>query len=174
MFKTIAIIGLFLVLSVTLYLFYTNNKSKVAYIKNVELYNEFALKKELETKLTVVKNQRKSILDSLMLQLKMASTQLEYSKEKDSKEMKLFQIQKQEYLYKEKQFDEDDQRLAEQYSQQIWKQINQYVSDYGKENNYSFIYGASGNGAIMYAQDKYDVTKELAEYINEKYKGEKK
>jgi outer membrane protein len=109
-----------------------------------------------------------------MLQLKMMSTQLEYNKGKDDKEIKLFQIRKQDYLSKEKQFDEDDQRLAEQYSQQIWKQINQYVSDYGKENNFSFIYGASGNGAIMYAQDKYDVTIELTSYINEKYKGEKK
>lgn len=174
MFKTILITGLFLMLSVTLYLFYGNNKSKVAYIKSVDLYNEFGLKKELETKLITVKNQRKSILDSLMLQLKMMSTQLEYNEGKDDKEIKLFQIRKQDYLSKEKQFDEDDQRLAEQYSQQIWKQINQYVSDYGKENNYSFIYGASGNGAIMYAQDKYDVTKELTAYINEKYKGEKK
>lgn len=161
-------------LSLSLYLFYNSNKTKVAFIKSVELYNEFELKKELEIKLATVKNQRKSILDSLMLQLKMASTQLEYNKGKEDKEIKLFQIQKQDYLYKEKQFDEDNQRLAEQYSQQIWKQINQYVSDFGKENNYSFIYGASGNGAIMFAQDKYDVTKELTAYINEKYKGEKK
>ena len=172
-YKTLTIIAFLIMASITLYAFYSNKPSKVAYIKNVEVYNEFGLKKELEAKITTVKNKRKSILDSLMLQLKMYSAQIENNNGRAKNELRLFQIQKQDYLQKEKEFDEDNQRLAGQYSQQIWKQINQYVADFGKENNYSFIYGASGDGTIMFAQDKYDLTKELTVYINNKYSGEK-
>src|ERR1035437_6758618 len=160
-YKTISVVGLFILFALALYILYTKENTKTAFVKNTDLYNEFSLKKELEAKLLTVKNQRKTILDSLLLQLKLSSTELENSK--DEKEIRKFQLKKQAYLTKQKEFDEDSQRLAEQYSQQIWKQLNQFVNDYGKEYGYSFIHGATGDGALMYAQDKYDITKELIE-----------
>ena len=172
-YKTIFTFGLLILLSVAMYLIYTGNKSKTAFVKNVDLYNDFALKKELEAKLLSVKNQRKTILDSLVVQLKMMSSELEYTAKKDEVKMQQFQIRKQEYLMKEKEFDEDSERLSQQYSDQIWKQINQYVSDFGKEEGYEYIYGAIGNGAMMYAKEKNDITAELKVYINNKYKGDK-
>jgi outer membrane protein len=169
--KTILTFGLLILLLVAMYLLYKGNKMKTAFVKNADLYAEFTLKKELETKLATVKNQRKTILDSLVLQLKLTATTLQNSK--DENEIKKFQINKQAYLMKEKEFNEDSDRLAEQYSDQIWKQINQYVSDFGKENGYSYIYGATGDGALMYAEDKSDITAELKTYINNRYKGDK-
>lgn len=173
-YRTLLIIIMLLITSFLFSAFYIKKSEKIAYLKNTELYNNFELKKELEQKLLVVQNARKSILDSLMLQLKITSQQVDYNKGKDQSEVQLFQRQKQSFLIKEKEFDEDNKRLAEQYSQQIWKQINQYISDYGKENGYAFIYGASGDGSIMFAEDRYDITKDFTEYINNKYKGERK
>jgi outer membrane protein len=148
--------------------------SRTAFVKNAELFSGFDLTKELNAKLSSVKQQRKAILDSLYLNLKMASTNLELKKEKDEKEMQHFQMQKQEYMSEQKEFDEDTERLTEQYNSQVWKQINQFVSDYGKDFGYEYIYGASGDGNLMYADEKKDITKELIEYINQKYKGDKK
>lgn len=173
-YTIILIISLLIVLSIISYPVFKGNNLKVAFVKNTELYNDFGLKKELEAKLMKVKNQRKSILDSLLLDLKMVSARLENVQLRDEKEIQKFQIQKQLYLTKQKEFDEDTERLAEQYNEQIWKQINQYTNDFGKKEGYSFVYGAKGDGALMYAQDQYDITKELTEYINEKYKGETK
>lgn len=173
-YKTVLIFGLLILLSISLYLLYSGDKAKTAFVKNSDLYNEFDLKKELETKLATVKNHRKVILDSLVTQLKMASTELQFSKVQDEKEIKKFEIQKQAYMAKQQEFEEDTDRLAEQYSAQIWKQINQYVTDFGKEQGYTYIYGASGDGALMYAKEDLDLTKELIVYINLKYKGDKK
>ena len=171
-YKTISVVGLFILFALALYILYTKENKKIAFVKNTDLYNEFGLKKELENKLTKVKNQRKAILDSLYIPLQLLSTQLESSKNKDQKLIMNFQLQKKNYLLKQQEFDEDNKRLADDYSQQIWKQINQYVADYGKENGYFLILGATGDGSLMYAKEEVDLTKELKEYINAKYSGE--
>lgn len=171
--KTLLIILILLVATaIGVMLFQKTTAPKLAYVKSNEVYNEFELKKELAAKLTKVQNQRKAILDSLILPLKMLSAQLK--EHKDQKLFMQFQLQQQNYLDKKKEFEEDNQRLTEEYSNQIWKQINQYIADYGKEKGYAFIYGATGSGSLMYAGDHYDLTNEISVYVNEKYKGEKK
>jgi len=88
--------------------------------------------------------------------------------------LRKFEIKKQEYLMKQKSFEEDNQLLTQNYDGQIWKQINQYVKDYGKGKEYELIIGSAGNGSVMYSLDKLNITKEVLEYINSSYRGEKK
>ena len=144
---------------------------KTAYMDVKKVYNEFTLKKELESKLTNVEQTRKTILDSLELQLKVLSKQLEVLTKRDEQKENIFSAKREEYLVKKKQFDEDNQAMTQQYSEQIMKQLNQYVQDYGKTNGYTYIHGADGNGSMMYADDKHNITDEVTKFINEKYKG---
>ena len=48
---------------------------------------------------------------------------------------------------------------------------NQYIKDYGIQNNYILIFGVSGQGNIMYANDGLDATEEVIEYVNKRYQG---
>ena len=68
-------------------------------------------------------------------------------------------------------FDEDNQRTYDDYEKQIWKQVNQYMKDFGVENNYTYILGAEGSWQLMYAKENNNITKEVVEFINKKYKG---
>jgi outer membrane protein len=61
--------------------------------------------------------------------------------------------------------------MMEEYSDEIWKQINHYIKEYGKDKHYDFIYGATGTGSLMYADSTLDLTVPLVKYINEKYAG---
>jgi outer membrane protein len=148
---------------------------KVAYINNAEVYNEFVLKKELESKLNSTRNTRKAVLDSMMLSLQVHSRKLEADKVKmNDPGVQQFEVAKQEFMAKEQQFSEDNERMAQQYTEQIWKQINQYVQDYAKANGYTFVLGAVGDGALMYGEEQHNITKEVTEYINTKYNGSSK
>lgn len=149
-----------------------NHESKFAYVEIETVYNEFPMKKELEGKLTNVQQARKNILDSLKIQLNALSASVK--SEKDIEGIRVFQTKKQEYLLKQKNFEDDNQTTTQNYSSQIWKQINQYVKDYGKEKNYTFILGTDGSGALMYGDEKVNITKELSDYVNLRYQGEKK
>ena len=85
-----------------------------------------------------------------------------------------FKVLSEDYFSKKKNFTEDNQRVEKEYEEQILKQLNQFIYDYGKENGIDFIYGASGNGNLMYASDKYDITETIIKYVNQRYSGGQK
>jgi outer membrane protein len=63
---------------------------------------------------------------------------------------------------------EEDQKA----SQTVINDINDYVKEYGKEHSYRIIFGASGSGNVMYADEASDLTDEILEGLNSEYKGE--
>lgn len=146
---------------------------KVAYVRVVYLYDNFEYKKELEAKLNNVVSYRKSIADSLELRLKQLAEKIQESKKKDENAISAFNDERQKYLLKKEQFDDDNASMSKKYTEEIMKQLNEYVQDYGKANGYAYIFGAEGNGNIMSADDKNDITATVLDFVNEKYKGSK-
>lgn len=146
------------------------NEYKIGYIDVNSVYDSFAFKKEIEAKLIHVKETRKNILDSMQLQLKVLANTL---KPEVEKERMLFEAKRQEYFSKEKAFSEDNDALTREYSSQVMKQLNQYVQEYGSEHGYTYILGADGNGSLMFADKNKNITTEVLEYLNKKYKGVK-
>ena len=149
------------------------NSPKIAYINTAEVYNDFALKKELESKLDDTQAKRKSILDSLKVSLQGLSMRMEKKEKPSTEEIEEFNYVRQQYIKAEQEFSEDNQALADQYSEQIWKQLNQYIADYGKEHGYKYILGANGEGVVMYADESDNITAKMMEYVNIRYGGKK-
>ena len=141
---------------------------KIGYVNTALLYDGFKLKKELETKYKSVEVTRQNLLDSIKFKIQHLS--IKGNDLTDNDKITINELQRS-YLIKEKEFDRDNELTAAQYSDQIWKQINQFMSDYGKENNYDYIFGATGQGNIMFAKESNDISKEVIEYINQKYSG---
>ena len=52
--------------------------------------------------------------------------------------------------------------------------VKKFIKDYGKKNGYSYIYGTGDAASILYAEDKYDITKEVVKALNDKYKASPK
>jgi outer membrane protein len=147
------------------------NQPKTAYVDLTKLYDGFEYKKELEKQLTKVQEARQNILDSLELKLKVMSKQLTAATTKDAAKLKEFTELKEEYLTKKDQYDTDNEETTTTYTSQIWKQLSQYVQDYGKANKYTYIFGAAGSGSLMYANSSEDITDVVLVYVNEQYKG---
>lgn len=61
---------------------------------------------------------------------------------------------------------EEYQRKSDAFDKIIWDNINRKVAEFGKENGYDYIFGAKGDGSIMYAVEAKDVSSELIEYLN--------
>ncbi|WP_421804885.1 OmpH family outer membrane protein [Flagellimonas sp.] len=68
----------------------------------------------------------------------------------------------------QKQIQEEDQKLT----QTIINDINDYITEYGKNHGYQIIFGAQGSGNIMYAHKASDLTEEVLEGLNKQYNGE--
>ena len=149
--------------------FITLNRLKVAYVNTYSVYNEFKLKKELEEKLNKTQLTRKVLLDSLRVKIQMAS--INKSKSDDKEFYIRMENMKQMYFEKEKQYTEENTAQAQKYTDEVWQQLNQYIKEYGTENGYDYIMGATGEGNLMFAKEQHDISKELIQYVNEKYNG---
>lgn len=169
--KDIVLLLLAIIVSFSLqFLYQKASAEKNAYVNVKTLYNEFDMKKDLESNFMNVGKIRQAQLDSMELELKLMNRKMEESP-MDGKLVDIFETKKETFFMRKQQFEEDNARLQNTYSTDIMKQLNQYVADYGKENNYTYIYGAEGSGTLMYAAEVKDITTEVKNYINQKYKG---
>jgi len=167
----IILINLLVVVALLGTTFLNEPAPKTAYIQLNKTYEGFYLKKELEQKYDKIENARQSILDSMSIDLQTMASQLSAQPKPNQEQVYRFQAKQEVFLKKQQQFQEDNERLSQQYNDQIMKQLNQYVKDFGSDNAYSYIYGADGSGTLMYADDVADVTDEVVDFINQKYQG---
>lgn len=104
------------------------------------------------------------------------------------KELKEYEIQRHRFSPKDLQFKQemlaDKQQQINNYQEAIQNQIeeenkkitqsvineiNVYVKNYGKVHNQTIIFGATGQGNIMYADENADLTQEILEGLNADY-----
>jgi outer membrane protein len=48
--------------------------------------------------------------------------------------------------------------------------VKKFIKAYGKKKGYSYIYGTGDAASVLYAEDKYDITKDIIKALNDKYK----
>lgn len=156
------------VLLVFFFLLLESKREKTAFIRLEKVYEDFSMKKDLEKKFKGVEEKRKSILDSLELNLTLLYQHV--SKQPTKELVNNYETMKETYFVKKQQFDEDNQKVMEQYHKQIIDKINDYASSYGKNHGYQYIYGTDGSGSLMYSNENNDVTGDFLNYINNNYR----
>ena len=164
-------IGVVVCASIGLAISVKMNQTQSAYVNTAELYNGFLLKNELESTMIATEKARQRVLDSLEVNIRSMKEVLQAKETQTQEELVVFDQLRQQYLMKEKQFAEDNQILASQYTNQIWTQLNQYVKDFGEERGYDYLFGANGEGQMMYAKPQRNITEELTEFVSDKYNG---
>lgn len=165
------IYGLLIAGLIFILIYFIKTSPKTGYVSTPEVYNEFVMTKEFQSKFSNVKQMRQQVLDSIKIELQLVRNRLQNAKTKNDSLIDKYETLRQKFLLKEKQFTEENDLLEQQYSDQVWKQLNQYINDYGDKHGYAYIYGASGSGSLMHADKKFNVTEELILYANERYKG---
>jgi outer membrane protein len=141
-------------------------KETNAYFDYNEAYNNSELKKKLEKDLEHVVGIRKAQLDSMQLELSFISQRIQAGTETNQQTLSKFEDDKSRYMTYQSQFEEENARLKETYFNQIRKDINDKSILFAKEQGYTFMFAAMGDGALMYADDSKDVTEEFLKYIN--------
>jgi len=159
-----------LILSCTAIFLFKKQGKKIGFVLINDVFNEFELKKEMEGSYLKTKNARKRILDSLEVDLSALMGRIQ-AKSATPEDKSVFDKKRFEFERKRKLFDEDNLYMTKQFDEQIIKQLNQYVSDFGKEKHYDIIYGNTSNGSIMYGTDALNITKEVIVFINNQYRG---
>ena len=159
-------------------IYFSKSSSELVYVdvnKLIEGYSRTKIAKaEFDKKATTMKSNIDSLMTGWQKELQA------YEKERVSmspKELKLKQEllqNKQQQIngYQEaiqKKIQEEDKKVT----QTVINDINDYIKEYGKNHSYKIIFGASGGGNIMYAEESTDLTQEVLKGLNKEYEGKK-
>jgi outer membrane protein len=148
------------------------NTEKIAYVESTALYLGFngtiEATKEYD-QLTVPLKSKRDSLEFKLLNLQNHLESQDLSKEEKEIALRAFiagrsQLDSLDYSYENLSEELEYKKL-----QNSWKVINEYIKMYGKESKYKIIHGVDGKGNIMYAKDELNITKEVLDYINQKY-----
>jgi outer membrane protein len=156
--------------------FYTQKSSELVYVDINKLLDGYKRTKLVRTGLEEKEKALTANLDSLVLGWK---NELKiYEKERAKMTKKELEL-KQELLGNRQQqvsnyqqaiqnkIQEEDKKA----SQTVINDINAYVKEYGKKEGYKIIFGASGSGNIMYADETIDLTPKILEGLNKEFEG---
>ncbi len=153
------------------------NEQKTAYVDTTKIVQEYKEMKDVEADFTSKSDSVRKQLDSVArsfqqeVQAYQAGMNSMSEAQRKAKEQEL--MQKQQMLQQQQQMQSN--RLREQSTvimDSIVTKIKDYVKAYGKENNYTYIFGSNESANIMYAEEGLDITQDILNKLNEEYGGE--
>lgn len=172
--KLISVILILGMLGIIIYLAMTHQKeTKTGYINIKEVYSGFEMKKEMEKMYLKTKSGRDKILDSMKFELNNLLKKVDAGNGKNATDVKAFEKKREEFFQNKNYFEEENEKLSQQYDQQILTQLNQYVKEYGEQHHFTMLLGNDSNGLVMFGSEDLNYTKEVISFINEKYNGAK-
>ena len=169
----VAIIAIIMSASSFLYL---NSSSNQVYVDVNKLIDGYKRTKIVRTEFEVKAKTLNANVDSLMTdwqnELKI------YEKERSGMSEKELELKQEVLGNKQQQINNYQQAIQKQIqeedkkaTQTVVNDINDYVKEYGENNGYKLIFGASGSGNIMYASEGADLTDDILKGLNKEFDG---
>lgn len=155
-------------------LFTSCNQTKIAYINVEDLMKDYDATRALEEKLKARQEEMTKELDSIgaPFQLKVQEYYQNANKMSAQKRAETEQALQQEQQILQARQQQAGQALQQEnqtLSEALTKMVDSFVADYAKAKGIQLVFGTSGNGTVMYGDDKLNVTSDILEILNENY-----
>lgn len=154
----------------------TVKEVKTAYVDTSVLMKEYTEAKDIEAKYKAKAEEKGRQLEAEINRFKQEASGFQAQAQANGQEWA--QKKGAELQRREQQLAQAQQALAQQLQQEGGAEMDSVVSTvkktikaYGKEKGYAYIYGTGdSNASILYAEDKFDITKDIIKVLNDKYK----
>jgi outer membrane protein len=148
---------------------------KTAYVDTSVLMKEYTEAKDLEAKYKAKSEEKGRLLQAEINRFKQDAANFQSQAQANGQAWA--QQRGAELQQREQQLGNAQQALAQQLQQESGAEmdslvsgVKKFIKTYGKEKGYSYIYGTGDAASILYAEDKFDITKDVIKALNEKYK----
>jgi len=157
--------------------FYLQSASNHVYVdvnKLLDGYDRIKIvRAEFEAKAKTLNSNVDSLLSDWQNEIKL------YEKERSKLSKKELALKQELLANKQQQINNYQQAIQKQIqeadkkaTQTVINDINDYVKEYGKKKGYQLIFGASGSGNVMYANEGADLTEPVLEGLNAEFEGQ--
>lgn len=155
---------------------YLNSSSNQVYVDVNKLIDGYKRTKIVRAEFEVKAKTLNANVDSLMTGWQ--NDLKTYEKERSNMSEKELELKQEVLGNKQQQINNYQQAIQKQIqeedkkaTQTIVNDINDYVKEYGENNGYKLIFGASGSGNIMYASEGADLTDDILKGLNKEFDG---
>jgi outer membrane protein len=148
--------------------------TKTAYVDTSKLMSEYTEAKDIEAKYKAKSQEMGKELEAEIARFKTEAASFQKNAQINGQawaQQKGAELQK-----REQQLQYAEQAMGQQLQQEsgveidsVVSNVKKFIKSYGKEKGYAYIYGTGEAATILYAEDKYDITKEIIKLLNEKY-----
>lgn len=137
-------------------------KTPYVYVDNFKLFNGFHMAKEMnELHGKDIQAQTQKV-DSIY---KLYQTAAEAKNEEQLKAFEMLLKREDAILKQTKEY------LSKDVTKQVWDRLNNYIKEYGEKHDVKIIFGAQGDGNIMYSKTFLNQTEAILAYANSRYEG---
>ncbi len=150
-------------------------EQKTAYVDTTKIIKEYREMKEVEAEFTSKSDKIKTELDSLAQSFQKEVQ--EYQANMNSMSTAQRQTKEQELMGKQQTIQQQQQMMGNKLREEsdvvidsIVTKVKEYVKEYGKDNDYTYIFGSNESANIMYAKEGLDITEEILKKLNDSYK----
>ena len=148
---------------------------KTAYVDTSKLLEEYTEAKDIEAKYKTKSDEMGKELENEVARFKYEASNFQKNAQLNGQawaQQKGAELQKreQELSYAQQALVRQLQEESGTEMDTLVKNVKKFIKEYGKEKGYDYIYGTGDAVSILYAQDKYDITKEIVKLLKYKYK----
>lgn len=176
--KTHLLIAVNLLITVAAFTyFFVGTAEKVAYVDSNSLLSQYQGMIDARADFQKLSSQWQARIDTLAMDVQNELKRHEKEvakmtkKEKGLSEQLIRSKQQQLVSYQKAIQDKASQQDAEM-TQSVINDMNAYIQEYGKQKSYKIIFAATNVGNILYAHEGVNITEEVVEGLNSKYRGE--
>lgn len=148
---------------------------KTAYVDTSVLMKEYTEAKDLEAKYKGQAEEKGRQLQAEITRFKQDAASFQTQAQANGQAWA--QQRGAELQKREQQLGYAQQALSQQLQQEsgvemdsLVSGVKKFIKEYGKKNGYSYIYGTGDAATVLYAEEKYDITKDIIKALNDKYK----
>jgi len=168
------------ILALALSIISCNNKTaevkevKTAYVDTSKLLEEYTEAKDVEAKYKAKSEEMGKELEAEVNRFKSDAANFQKNAQKNGQAWAqqngaALQKREQQLSYAQQAMLQQLQQESGAEMDSLVKTVKKFIKDYGKEKGYAYIYGTGEAVSILYAEDKYDITKEIITLLNDKY-----
>lgn len=148
---------------------------KTAYVDTTELMKEYTEAKDLDAKFKAKAEEKGRQLEAEINRFKQEAGNFQAQAQANGQAWA--QQKGAELQRREQQLAQAQQALSQELQQEngtemdsLVSGVKKFIKTYGKEKGYSYIYGTGDAATVLYAEEKYDITKDIIKALNDKYK----
>lgn len=153
------------------------NQSKIGYVDNVKLMEDFQEKKDFDTRFKVKDDAMTKKRDSISqaYQFEAQAFQIKASKMSQAKAQEEYGVMQQRAQQMGQLLQQEEQALraeAQVELDSIVSAVKKEIKSFGKTKGYSYILGGGDGGSVLYGEEASDLTNEIVKLLNANYEKE--